>query len=214
MACSEITVAPFSNGQVPPSLPTGSPAMSRIDCVSLCFFSVYCTTMFYNRDTKSCVLMEGFNQTQLTATSEPVEHLVLGQSPCPVKSGYLYNRRLNMCYKKHTDNKVWPDAKTSCSLEGNYLVIINSAERNQFMYDIAADIGQFWTSGHLVGSSWKWGDNSSIAEPTYWSPGEPEANHPTSRCLTFYDLNLSNSWHCGECATHLMAYVCEIPMTK
>ncbi|XP_046548954.1 C-type lectin domain family 4 member E-like [Haliotis rubra] len=202
MNCSEMAVSMLSTGQVPPSLPPGSPAMSRADCVSLCFISAYCTTMFYNKDTKSCNLMEGFNQTQLVVTSEPVEHLVLGKAACPIKSGYLYNRRLKMCYKKHIDPKVWSDAKTSCSAVGSYLVIINSAERNQFMYDIAADIGQFWTSGHLLGSSWTWGDNSSIAEPTFWSPGEPEENRPTSRCLTFYDLNLSNSWHCGNAVTH------------
>ncbi|XP_067660723.1 C-type lectin BfL-2-like [Haliotis asinina] len=212
MACSEMTVSSVSTGQVPPSLPPGSPAMSRIDCASLCFFSVYCTTMFYNRDTKTCVLMEGFNQTQLAATSENIERLVLGKAACPIKSGYLYNRKLNMCYKKHTGPKIWSDAKTSCSLEGDYLVIINSAERNQFMFDIAADIGPFWTSGNILEATfWTWGDNSQIVDPTFWSPGEPSG--PTSeKCLMFYDLKLSKSWHSAQCENHRTAYVCEIAM--
>ncbi|XP_067660726.1 CD209 antigen-like protein B [Haliotis asinina] len=213
MECSNMIVSSLSTGQVSPSLPTGSPAMSRIDCVSLCFFSVYCTTMFYNKDTRSCNLLEGFNQTQLVQTTEPVELLVLGKVPCPIKSGYLYTRRLNMCYKKHKDNKTWPDAKTACSLESNYLVIINSSERNQFMYDIAADIGPFWTSGNILGSSWTWGDNSLVAQyAQFWAPWEPEINHPTQKCLTFWDLNLPNSWHAGDCYILAMAYVCEIAM--
>ncbi|XP_046548961.1 perlucin-like protein [Haliotis rubra] len=211
MDCSEMAVSPLSTGQVPPSLLQGSPAMSRIDCVSLCFLSAYCTTMFYNKGTKSCILMEGFSQTQLVATSENIEHLVFGKAACPIQSGYLYNRRLNMCYKKHSDLKVWPEAKTACSAVGSYLVMINSAERNQFMYDIAADIGPFWTSGNILGSSWRWGDNSSVSEPTFWAPNEPNGL-ATYTCLTFWKLELPNSWHAGECHTHAMTYVCEISM--
>ncbi|XP_046563232.1 uncharacterized protein LOC124272129 [Haliotis rubra] len=212
MACSDMTVSRLSTGQVPPSLPPGSHAMSRADCVSLCFFSVYCTTMFYNKGTKSCHLLEGFNQTQLVKTTEPIEHLVLAKAPCPIQSGYVYNRRLNICYKKHTDTKLWPEAKRACSAQGNYLVMINSAERNQFMYDIAADIGPFWTSGNILGSSWRWGDNSLVSEPTFWAPSEPEEGHATHKCLTFWDLGLPNSWHAGDCYSHAMAYVCEKAM--
>ncbi|XP_071096591.1 perlucin-like protein [Haliotis cracherodii] len=212
MECSDMTVSSLSTSQITPSLPIATPVLSRADCVAMCFFSAYCTTMFFTKDTKSCHLMEGFNQTQQVATSESIELLVLGKAPCPLESGYLYNRRLNMCYKKHTDLKVWPDAKTACSAVGSYLVIINNAERNQFMYDIAADIGPFWTSGNIMGSSWRWGDNSSIVEPTFWSPGEPNIDHPTHKCLTFWDLSLPNSWHAGDCYIHSMAYVCEISM--
>ncbi|XP_071096588.1 perlucin-like protein [Haliotis cracherodii] len=212
MECSDMTVSTLSTGQMPPSLPPGSSALSRVDCVSLCFFSAYCTTIFYNKETKSCHLMKDFNQTLLEATAEIIEHLVLGKAPCPLESGYLYSRRLNMCYKKHTDPKLWTDAKTACSAVGSYLVIINSAERNQFMYDIAADIGPFWTSGNIMGSSWRWGDNSSVAEPTFWSPGEPNTVHPPQECLTFWDLSLPNSWHSGDCYNVSLAYVCEIEM--
>ncbi|XP_067660715.1 C-type lectin domain family 4 member E-like [Haliotis asinina] len=212
MDCSEMTISPVSAGHVPPSLAPGSPAMSRIDCVSLCFFSAYCTTMFYNKYTKSCILMEAFNQTQLAATSENIEHLVLGRAPCPIQSGYLYNRRLNMCYKKHTDLKTWPQANTACSVVGNYLVIINSTERNQFMYEIAADIGPFWTSGNILGPSWRWGDNSSVSEPTFWGPNEPDVGHSTHKCLTFWEVNLPDSWYAGDCCSHAMPYVCEIAM--
>ncbi|XP_067660725.1 C-type lectin domain family 4 member E-like [Haliotis asinina] len=209
MVCSGMTVSSLSTGQVPHSLPPGFPAMSRIDCVSLCFLSVYCTTMFYNKDTKSCHLKEGFNQTLLTATSDPMEHLILGKAPCPVQLGYVYNRRLNMCYKKHSDLSVWAEANRTCSAAGSYLVIINSAERNQFMYDIAADIGPFWTSGNILGSSWTWGDNSPVSEPTFWSPGEPNTINSTQKCLVFFELDLPNSWHSGDCV-HLFASICEI----
>ncbi|XP_071096594.1 C-type lectin domain family 4 member E-like [Haliotis cracherodii] len=210
MGCSEMTVSSLSTGQMPPSLPPATPALFRADCVAMCFFSAYCTTMFYNKETKSCHLMEGFKQTQLVATSESIEHLVLSKAPCPVKSGYLYSRRLNMCYKKNTEFTKWTDATPACSAVGSYLVIINSAERNQFMYDIAADIGPFWTSGNILGSSWRWGDNSSIVEPTFWSPGEPDFLE-AAKCLTFFEPSLPNSWHTGTCSQPL-PFVCELAM--
>ncbi|XP_046345825.2 C-type lectin domain family 4 member E-like [Haliotis rufescens] len=115
-----------------------------------------------------------------------------------------------MCYKKHTDPKPWTDAKTACSAVGSYLVIINSAERNQFMYDIAADIRRFWTSGNILETSWRWGDNSSIVEPTFWSPGEPDQIE-AQKCLAFFDPSLPNSWHTGACS-HLLPFVCELAM--
>jgi hypothetical protein len=79
-------------------------------------------------------------------------------------------------YEAIEEPATWHNAAAYCEQDGGYLVTINSAEENQFVYNLAADTGgvEVWlgATDEAVEGTWEW-VTSEPFDYTNWGPGEP-----------------------------------------
>ncbi|KAJ8036774.1 Asialoglycoprotein receptor 1 [Holothuria leucospilota] len=121
-----------------------------------------------------------------------------GSSPSsPVKWG-----RSNYCFV--TEEMPWDTAFSECTLAGGRLVVIRSAEENEFLRSVIEErgTGSNWVGLMFGDEGWAWIDKSE----TYlnWAPGEgtPGAN----TCARMKDD--TGKLHDRRC-TSMYAYICE-----
>jgi hypothetical protein len=82
-------------------------------------------------------------------------------------------------YEVIDEPATWHNAAAYCEQDGGYLATINSAEENQFVYNLT-DIGnQTWlgATDEAVEGTWKWVTGEPF-DYTNWGLGEPNNNAP------------------------------------
>ncbi len=77
-------------------------------------------------------------------------------------------------YKYFSMSITWPQAKLSAESMGGYLVCINDADEQQFLYDHFNNEDDYWAGGSdsNVEGHWEWLDGSPFSFSN-WYPGEP-----------------------------------------
>lgn len=136
------------------------------------------------------------------------------------------------CYRRYSMARTWGEARSACTEDGGYLVVISSQDRTQEQFDAEGDfvwqlanmedvwIGTSdgradtengenamftWVNGEAMTLE-KWGDN----EPNHYQKDCPNGDDCYEHC-GFMSDELGGAWNDEICAVE-MAYVCEYDM--
>ncbi|XP_076855205.1 uncharacterized protein LOC143510054 [Brachyhypopomus gauderio] len=105
--------------------------------------------------------------------------------------------------------KTWSESRQDCRKRGTDLVIINSREEQEFMFEMVNNT-RAWiglTDMNTEGI-WKWVDGSRPPNTGYWSTTEP--NDPNEHCvIAGYGPDILWNWADYPC-NHRFASVCEV----
>ncbi|KAF5929397.1 hypothetical protein HPG69_013693 [Diceros bicornis minor] len=123
--------------------------------------------------------------------------------PCPWNWEFFQGS----CYFFSQTQNIWKASISACQDMRAQLVIINSAEEQQFL--------KFWDtrnnrpawiglSDHHNEGSWLWVDNTPV-NLSFWKEGEPN-NHGEEDCVDFY----SDGWNDNRCNRESF-FICEKP---
>ncbi|XP_014596624.1 CD209 antigen-like protein C [Equus caballus] len=123
--------------------------------------------------------------------------------PCPWNWGFFQGS----CYFFSQTQNTWKASVSACQDIKAQLVIIDSAEEQQFL--------KFWDtrnnrpawiglSDHHNEGSWLWVDNTPV-NLSFWKEGEPN-NHGDEDCVDFY----SDGWNDDKCNRENF-FICEKP---
>ncbi|XP_060590333.1 asialoglycoprotein receptor 1-like [Ruditapes philippinarum] len=144
---------------------------------------------------------------------------------CP--PGWVMNDR--SCYLLHTDSPyTWKDANSFCATQLAHLVIIETAEEDNFLKQLTLPIidlhhtqaSGLWTAGSDDDTEgiWKWIDgfrhtDKLIQGYKNWHSGEPDSgsgNHDEDCMCIIGRRNFE--WQDYRCSTH-MNFICEKSIT-
>nr|XP_040146474.1 CD209 antigen-like protein A isoform X2 [Ictidomys tridecemlineatus] len=113
--------------------------------------------------------------------------------PCPWDWTFFQGH----CYFFSKSQRNWHDSVTACQEEGAQLVVINSAEEQNFLLQISKNKGSTWMglSDLNEEATWHWVDGSPLSPSlTYWNEGEPN-NVGEEDCAEITD----SGWNDAKC---------------
>ncbi|KAL9966879.1 hypothetical protein ACROYT_G025016 [Oculina patagonica] len=118
------------------------------------------------------------------------------------------------CYKYFSEALSWSDASSHCREMNGSLVILHTAEENDFVSRaVVPDTYRAWIGLNDYGSSprdWKWEDGSGLSF-SHWYPSEP--NNVVENCVEvlngfFYGGQWNHAWNDNRCSVGL-PFICE-----
>ncbi|XP_040146474.2 CD209 antigen-like protein C isoform X3 [Ictidomys tridecemlineatus] len=113
--------------------------------------------------------------------------------PCPWDWTFFQGH----CYFFSKSQRNWHDSVTACQEVGAQLVVINSAEEQNFLLQISKNKGSTWMglSDLNEEATWHWVDGSPLSPSlTYWNEGEPN-NVGEEDCAEITD----SGWNDAKC---------------
>ncbi|XP_067683496.1 C-type lectin-like [Haliotis asinina] len=193
------------------SLLQGVVIISRSECITRCYLSTTCHSVFYQTTSKKCYLSDAVYTRDDLQVSVGMQYLEWKPDGCG--NGYSWNRTLDLCYKVHTDyHRSWTDAESSCIQNGGHLLKVDNLQTNLLMNHFAlTKSNPLWIGGADIQEEtrWLWTDNSSI-QMFWWDHGEPD-DVVSQGCLFIYAGHSVNTWHDASCSSR-NAYVCQLPL--
>lgn len=109
----------------------------------------------------------------------------------------------------------WGDARVDCQASGAELIQIDSAEKNQRVFDLAGEVldpelPDFWLLGNdiITEGNWVWGGETTPFEFDVWRMGEPNNGAGIEDCMVFEADNPAQEWDDRSCI-RLQPYLCE-----
>ncbi|XP_030643566.1 C-type lectin domain family 4 member E-like [Chanos chanos] len=113
-------------------------------------------------------------------------------------------------YYNSTDKKTWSESRQYCRDRGADLVIINSREEQEFVYNLRND-DSTWIglTDEEREDVWKWVDGTALTS-RYWLNGQPDSQTGDQDCVAIqHKSNPLESWRDQECGIKLY-WICEI----
>ncbi|XP_070573567.1 mucin-22-like [Ptychodera flava] len=127
---------------------------------------------------------------------------------CP--SGFVTYANSESCYRESGYSDTWENAKSNCSAEGGWLVIIDDDEENQFVDDMVF-MQNVWIGLSSHTGSFKWVDGEPVENGfTDWSTGGWGSSAQPDLVGTACTVIYFGSWSDEPC-TSLDRFVCEFP---
>ncbi|XP_045070730.1 C-type lectin domain family 4 member E-like, partial [Coregonus clupeaformis] len=77
------------------------------------------------------------------------------------------------CYFLSTEEKTWEESRQDCLKRGADLVIINSREEQEFVFNLSNGVWIGLTESVTEGT-WRWVDGTPLTTPRYWGAGQPD----------------------------------------
>ncbi|KAL9970529.1 hypothetical protein ACROYT_G022921 [Oculina patagonica] len=113
------------------------------------------------------------------------------------------------CYARFTQTNYWVGANTNCKSEGAQLVMIESADENEFIrQNFLHSGGDYWiglTDAQTEGV-WKWSDGSLLTGYVNWESGQPSDTAHYQNCGGI--RNTGAKWHDRSC-TEWKGFICK-----
>ena len=99
----------------------------------------------------------------------------------------------------------WHEAVAYCEQDGGNLVTINSAEEDQFVYNLAP-YGWLGASDEAVEGTWVWVTGEPFSY-TNWAPYEPNNLDGVEHYLSYWGDEYPGQWN--DMPTSVQTFVCE-----
>ncbi|CAC5415386.1 unnamed protein product [Mytilus coruscus] len=192
-------------------------ADNKIRCIRDCEAIGECLSVFYNVDSKECVM----HNKQFDSLSFPVpsgsgaawRYYVTKDVTGTCSPEYIYYRPLQFCYSVH--EIAWIDftqTNAFCAARGGKLAAVTSQEMQDYFTDFLADrphIRICIAGKEQPDGSWELDDGTTLSYFN-WYPGQPEgAYHP---CIIIKATSLGDMWMdhpCLSSSSHSCSFVCE-----
>ncbi|NWQ68886.1 CLC4E protein, partial [Neopipo cinnamomea] len=92
-----------------------------------------------------------------------------------------WKRFQNSCYFLSLDTMSWTESEQNCTWMGSHLVVINSREEQDFLFNLAKEkVTNTYETKYYIGltsyrnGQWQWVDQTPYEKiATFWKPGEP-----------------------------------------
>ncbi|XP_027533460.1 C-type lectin domain family 4 member E-like [Neopelma chrysocephalum] len=153
----------------------------------------------------------------LTCIALVVVLLVEGWMCCPKG----WRRFQNSCYFLSLDTMSWAGSEQNCTGMGSHLVVINSREEQEFLFNLAKEkVTNIYETKYYIGltsyqnGQWQWVDQTPYEKiATFWKPGEPNLLF-AERCAAIHvkgkrDSNTYSNWNNVLCFTSCYR-ICEL----
>ncbi|KAM6216252.1 C-type lectin domain family 4 member E [Rhynchocyon petersi] len=129
---------------------------------------------------------------------------------CPLK----WKSFQSNCYFFSTDTMTWPLSVKNCSVMGANLVVINTQEEQEFLFQSKPARREFYIglTDQVVEGQWLWVDGTPLNESlSFWDVGEPNNIVTVEDCATMRDSsNPRRNWNDVPCFFNLFR-ICEMP---
>ncbi|XP_017685564.1 PREDICTED: C-type lectin domain family 4 member E-like [Lepidothrix coronata] len=136
---------------------------------------------------------------------------------CPKR----WRRFQNSCYFLSLDTMSWAGSEQNCTGMGSHLVVINSREEQEFLFNLAKEkVTNTYETKYYIGltsyqnGQWQWVDQTPYEKiATFWKPGEPNLLF-AERCAAIHvkgnrDSNTYSNWNNILCFTSCYR-ICEM----
>lgn len=163
------------------------PNLTYIKCAYRCMESSSCFNFEYNNKTNDCLMYGPFGAASSTYNEMYVER-------CPLSSGFHYDKRLDLCYKVHSERKKFLDALYACRDEISFLIIkVDTLDRLKFLKDVVTDkTTSYWIGLHDYGheGTYLWLDGTVLFKNnTVW-----QTNHQDWLGKECCEINPDYGW--------------------
>ena len=151
--------------------------------------------------------IECFNAFSDYVNSSPVTFKVINYSSLTPTSKIKYNEHE---YELFAVTTTWKQAKEICESRGGYLASINSAEENEKLTNLAANLSNYvWIGGSDEGTegNWYWVNGDSFTYSN-WNSGEPSNSDNKEHYLSLYGK--TGMWNdAANDNQYISGFVCE-----
>ncbi|XP_003470613.1 C-type lectin domain family 4 member E [Cavia porcellus] len=116
------------------------------------------------------------------------------------------------CYFFSTNTKNWPSSLKNCSDMGAHLVVINTAEEQEFLFYRKPEKQEYYIglTDQVVEGQWRWVDGTPLSL-SFWDAGEPNNIVTVEDCATMRDTsNPWKNWNDVPCFFS-RPWICEMP---
>ncbi|XP_077024018.1 C-type lectin domain family 4 member E isoform X2 [Tamandua tetradactyla] len=132
------------------------------------------------------------------------------QKCCPLEWEHFQSS----CYFFSTDTMSWTASLKNCSAMGGHLVVINTQEEQEFLFNKKPRNKEFYIglTDQVTEGQWQWVDGTPFKESlSFWDIGEPNNIVTVEDCATIRDSsNPRQNWNDVPCFFNLFR-ICEIP---
>ncbi|OBS80079.1 hypothetical protein A6R68_21718, partial [Neotoma lepida] len=131
----------------------------------------------------------------------PEASLLLGsvKNCCPLNWKHFQSS----CYFFSTTTLTWPSSLKNCSQMGAHLVVINTPEEQEFLFQTKPKKKEFYIglTDQVVEGQWQWVDDTPFTEDlSFWDAGEPNNIVYVEDCATIRDSgNPRKNWNDIPC---------------
>uniref|UniRef100_UPI00398E5DD2 CD209 antigen-like protein C n=1 Tax=Pristiophorus japonicus TaxID=55135 RepID=UPI00398E5DD2 len=123
------------------------------------------------------------------------------RSQCP-NQWSLFNQKL---YYFSTSKKTWNEAQESCKSMDANLVVINSAEEQEYLQQGKLDSLWIGLNDRVEEGKWRWVDGTDYASTvTFWASGQPNQNGDEDCAVA----SETHGWHDWPCSSR-HSFICE-----
>ncbi|KAM8779947.1 C-type lectin domain family 4 member E [Rhynchonycteris naso] len=118
------------------------------------------------------------------------------------------------CYFFSTNTLTWSESLKNCSMMGAHLVVINTQEEQEFLFQAKPRKKEFFIglTDKVVDGQWKWVDGTPFMKSlSFWDKGEPNNLATVEDCATIRDSsNPRQNWNDIPCFFYMFR-ICEMP---
>ncbi|CAC5397116.1 MRC [Mytilus coruscus] len=172
---------------------------TKIGCFETCFLDNSCLSLFYNDNTKQCVLHSKdfmFKSPQRSGTGW-THYVIDGLGQCPL--GALLYRPLDFCYTVKTIHvMIYADIKQGCTNQGASLAVVDSPQK-QFYFErifVGRPHERVCIAGEKQNDLITWElDDGTPLQYFNWAITDPDGG-VLQRCLV---LTADDTWFDTEC---------------
>ncbi|XP_061844810.1 C-type lectin domain family 4 member E [Colius striatus] len=132
-----------------------------------------------------------------------------------------WRRFQEKCYYLSTDKMPWAESEQNCSGMGSHLVVINSDDEQEFLFNWAKEVPtKAYETKYYIGltayvnGQWQWVDQTPYKKAAmFWKPGEPNLLF-AEKCAAIHvkgnrDSNTYSNWNNVLCFTNCYR-ICEL----
>ncbi len=118
----------------------------------------------------------------LTPTQTPTSIPTLTRTPTPTDDPRMLNPENQHLYLYFGNGTTWQNAVNRCQTLGGYLVSVETASENDFVYKLSSG-GNTWlgATDEIQEGSWVWTSGQPF-DFKYWDEGEPNNCCPSQYC--------------------------------
>ncbi|KAM9071497.1 C-type lectin domain family 4 member E [Megaptera novaeangliae] len=118
------------------------------------------------------------------------------------------------CYFFSTNTMTWSASSKNCSSMGAHLVVINTQEEQEFLYNMKPKRKEFYIglTDQVTEGQWQWVDGTPFTKSlSFWDKGEPNNIVTVEDCATIRDSsNPRQNWNDMPCFFNMFR-ICEMP---
>lgn len=163
-----------------------------------------------------------YRSSQIDEQKKLLSHETVKELSCyGVTSGSVRNccplnwkRFQSSCYFFSTTTLTWQSSLKNCSEMGAHLVVINTWEEQEFLFQTKPKRKEFYIglTDQVVEGQWQWVDDTPFTESlSFWDAGEPNNIVYVEDCVTIRDSgNPRKNWNDIPCF-YSMPWICEMP---
>ncbi|XP_014115230.1 PREDICTED: C-type lectin domain family 4 member E-like [Pseudopodoces humilis] len=157
-------------------------------------------------------LLDGSSSQYKTLLQNSTEWFCAPSSSSEKMDGWMccpkgWRRFQRSCYFLSSDTMNWAESEQNCTGMGSQLVVINSKEEQEFLFNLAKEkVTSIYETKYYIGLSaykngqWQWVDQTPYENiATFWKPGEPNLLF-AEKCAAIHvkgntDPNTYSNWN-------------------